>query len=268
MIEFFALGALAISAIKCGLQNAECKQRVCTLPNGIKYYYDRRGTTRLCSNNEIIIGDCYNVWKDTHYNVIYDGRKEKADRKNEADYESEKKLRKELADKYGGDPNVYHYKKYIPSMERSVEVEASTGLPYAIYEDFQVYNATKYYKGYYEKTKHSNCILPSDYYKIVEITKDEYDKLDGIGVMDGCLIMWRIEGRECEKLPAIKSELKKAEDAERLRAEEEKERAKHIRAEFIKYCNEHNNKTKTKLVYDEATDRIHVVDTESGKMYI
>jgi hypothetical protein len=54
MLEWLYWGALGVSAAKAGIENSKCKQDVRTLPNGVRYYYDRRGITRLCSNDKPI----------------------------------------------------------------------------------------------------------------------------------------------------------------------------------------------------------------------
>lgn len=97
------------SAIKCGIENEHLKQHTYTLPNGIKYYYDRTGTTRLMDGTII----CYqgDKWVDTKYNVICDNYAER-----------EKKERTE--NKKSGNLTYFGFSKLC---KQSAVFEVSTG---------------------------------------------------------------------------------------------------------------------------------------------
>lgn len=67
-------GAIGGSAAKCAIENQACKKDIDRLPNGVPYWIDRKGRTRLCSNDEIFtwvggIAKTANTGK-----VIYDER--------------------------------------------------------------------------------------------------------------------------------------------------------------------------------------------------
>jgi hypothetical protein len=88
-------GAYGVSAAKAGIENAKCKQDVRTLPNGVRYYYDRRGITRLCSNDNPIYTNGNGLWTDTDYKVVYDGRDDRRKKINREYYEHAKKIAEE-----------------------------------------------------------------------------------------------------------------------------------------------------------------------------
>jgi hypothetical protein len=90
MLEWLYWGALGVSAAKAGIENSKCKQDVRTLPNGVRYYYDRRGITRLCSNDKPIYTNGNGLWTDTDYKVVYDGRDDRRKKHNKQYYDMAK----------------------------------------------------------------------------------------------------------------------------------------------------------------------------------
>ena len=79
---FAALWGLmyAGSSIGAALDNAECKQRKHWLGNGIAYYYDRKGQTRLYDGTPIHLWADGTVVNCKTLEVIYDKKKEEAKR--------------------------------------------------------------------------------------------------------------------------------------------------------------------------------------------
>jgi hypothetical protein len=99
MLEWLYWGALGVSAVKAGIENENCKQNVQTLPNGVRYYYDRKGITRLCSNDKPIYTNGNGLWTDTDYHVIYDGRDDRREKINKKLYDSAKKEAEEIGER-------------------------------------------------------------------------------------------------------------------------------------------------------------------------
>jgi hypothetical protein len=171
--------ALGISGIKELKDDYECKKDVYELPNGIKYYFDRRGVQRRVGTNEIIDHSwdgLITTGVGKNRRVLYDQRQAYIDKWDKKDYERAKKEAEE-----NGDGTIYHYNKYNPITNERRPVDAKTGKFYHLCE-MDIYErtkygerkiGTKYYIGYYEDDRFN--VHHTD---VREITKDYYYKMD------------------------------------------------------------------------------------------
>jgi hypothetical protein len=72
LLTLFTLGALGVSATRAGIEDMHFREKTYTLPNGQRYWMDRLGRCRLCSNDKLIFGDCTGRWYDDKHRLICD----------------------------------------------------------------------------------------------------------------------------------------------------------------------------------------------------
>lgn len=137
MAGLFALlfGTLVGGAkIAEGIDNLHAKQNVYTLPNGIKYYYDNKGTQRLMDGT-IVVADCAGTFKTIDGRLLYS-------KKNDED---EKAATATLGNKYR--VATQHH----PRCEGPATVELSTGKIIARVEEKKKKDGTFEYRKWYFK---------------------------------------------------------------------------------------------------------------------
>lgn len=129
----FLYGTLIAGAkIADGIDNIQAKQKVYTLPNGIKYYYDNKGTQRLMDGT-IIIADCAGEFKTIDGRLLY----------SKKDEEDKKAVAATLGKKYRIATQRH------PRCEGPATVELSTGKIISKVEEIKKNDGTYEYRKWY-----------------------------------------------------------------------------------------------------------------------
>lgn len=164
MSGLFALlyGALLGGAkIADGIDNLQAKQEVYTLPNGIRYYFDNKGTQRLMDGT-IIIADCAGTFKTIDGRLLYS--------KND---EENKKAASTVTQ------NKYKYATQHNSRIRGfATVELTTGKAITRVEEIKKKDGTyEYRKWYFEDANNEG----------VPISAEEFNAINTCPIIDSIL---------------------------------------------------------------------------------
>jgi hypothetical protein len=180
MLGLLFFGAVGVSAIKAGIDNAQCMSKPkYKTERGYNVYMDRTGKEYI--NGKWVYdypgkdqyGNYCTVLRDKNGNIYSSTADRETLRQREFDkksYESSKAI----AEKFGHG-NYFTYEKYFPEYRKRLSVENTTGRPVGrIKYDLTAYGkGIKYYKYYY----HDGLKYHWDESDKVEITKEEYDAI-------------------------------------------------------------------------------------------